>query len=111
MLYVSWPPVRNSWSIRETSPDPGGLARYPIKTVILICFVLLALQGVSEVIKKVAFLRGDLPSGGAAQTGSGQPGAATTNESDPGLGGNRREGTDPSEDEQGGDPPAGTEPT
>lgn len=58
MLYVSWPPVRNSWSIRETSPDPGGLIRYPIKTVILICFLLLLLQGISEVIKKVAFLRG-----------------------------------------------------
>ena len=58
MLYVSWPPVRNSWAILETSPDPGGLARYPIKTVILICFVLLLLQGISEVIKKVDYLRG-----------------------------------------------------
>lgn len=58
MLYVSWPPVRNSWSIRETSPDPGGLARYPIKTVILICFALLLLQGISEVIKKIDILRG-----------------------------------------------------
>ena len=81
MLYVSWPPVRNSWSIRETSPDPGGLARYPIKTVILICFALLALQGVSEVIKKVAFLRGDLPSKGSTQASGVAPGAETTPES------------------------------
>lgn len=58
MLYVSWPPVRNSWAIRETSPDPGGLARYPIKTVILVCFALLLLQGVSEAIKTADVLRG-----------------------------------------------------
>jgi len=57
MLYVSWPPVRNSWSIWETSPDPGGLARYPIKTVIMICFALLLLQGISELIKKIEILR------------------------------------------------------
>ncbi|MGD8321117.1 MAG: TRAP transporter small permease subunit, partial [Gemmatimonadota bacterium] len=41
MLWVSWPAVRNSWSIHETSPDPGGLPRYPIKAVILVSFVLL----------------------------------------------------------------------
>jgi TRAP-type mannitol/chloroaromatic compound transport system permease small subunit len=58
MLYVSWPPVRNSWAIREASPDPGGLIRYPIKTVILVCFALLLLQGVSEAIKKIDVLRG-----------------------------------------------------
>lgn len=61
MLYVSWPPVRNSWAIRETSPDPGGLARYPIKSVILICFALLLLQGISEVIKRIDVLRGGGP--------------------------------------------------
>ena len=31
MLYVSWPAVTNSFSIREISPDPGGLPRWPIK--------------------------------------------------------------------------------
>ncbi len=69
MLYVSWPPVRNSWSIRETSPDPGGLARYPIKTVILICFALLLLQGISEAIKQIGILRG----GGFAESDSVPP--------------------------------------
>lgn len=58
-LWVSWRPVMNSWSIRETSPDPGGLPRYPIKAVILIGFVLLLLQGLSHVIKQVdVILRG-----------------------------------------------------
>ncbi len=56
-LWVSWPSVRNSWVIREVSPDPGGLPRYPLKAVILLCFVLLVLQGLAELIKEVARLR------------------------------------------------------
>ena len=72
MLWVSWPAVRNSWSVREGSPDPGGLPRYPIKAVILVCFVLLLLQGVSHIIKQVEVLRGAGPpradpSGGEAR--------------------------------------------
>ncbi|MGE3617473.1 MAG: TRAP transporter small permease subunit, partial [Gemmatimonadales bacterium] len=61
MLITSWPAVRNSWAVREASPDPGGLVRYPIKTVILVCFVLLLLQGVSQAIKHIATLTGALP--------------------------------------------------
>lgn len=58
MLWLSWPSVRGSWAIRETSPDPGGLVRYPIKSLILVCFALLVLQGVAEVVRQVAILRG-----------------------------------------------------
>ncbi len=57
-LWVSWPSVRNSWQVWETSPDPGGLARYPIRTVLLVAFVLLLLQGLSEVLKRVVILFG-----------------------------------------------------
>ena len=57
-LLVSWPAVSNSWAIREASSDPGGLPRYPIKTVILIAFGLLILQAISESIHRLAFLRG-----------------------------------------------------
>ena len=57
-LWVSWPSVANSWSVREVSPDPGGLARYPIKSAILVCFSLLFLQGLSETIKRIAWLAG-----------------------------------------------------
>lgn len=57
MLWVSWPAVRNSWAIRETSPDPGGLPRYPIKAVILLSFVLLLLQAFSQLVKQVEVLR------------------------------------------------------
>jgi TRAP-type mannitol/chloroaromatic compound transport system permease small subunit len=73
MLITSWPAVRNSWIVRETSPDPGGLARYPIKTLILVCFALLLLQAVAVLIKRVAALRGRLPlddvPGGTARAG------------------------------------------
>jgi TRAP-type mannitol/chloroaromatic compound transport system permease small subunit len=58
MLWVSWTPVWNSWAILESSPDPGGLPRYPIKTVILVAFVLLFLQGISHVVKQVDILWG-----------------------------------------------------
>ena len=58
MLIVTWPAVANSWSIREVSPDPGGLPRYPIKALILVSFALLVLQGVGETIKQIAIIGG-----------------------------------------------------
>ena len=59
MLVVSWPSVAASWRVREVSPDPGGLPRYPIKAVILLAFVLLLAQGVAEALKRVRVLRGE----------------------------------------------------
>lgn len=60
VLWVSTPVVRNSWIIREGSPDPGGLPRYPLKALILVCFALLLLQAVSELIKEFhRFRHGD----------------------------------------------------
>jgi TRAP-type mannitol/chloroaromatic compound transport system permease small subunit len=56
-LWVSWPAVRASWRVREGSPDPGGLARWPLKTLILVCFALLLLQSVAELVKRVVQLR------------------------------------------------------
>lgn len=58
MLWASWPAVRASWAVRELSPDPGGLPRYPIKTLLLVSFVLLILQGIAELLKRIAVLRG-----------------------------------------------------
>lgn len=57
ILWTAWPLVRNSWRIGETSPDPGGLPRYPIKTMILVGFALLFVQGIAELIKAVHRLR------------------------------------------------------
>jgi TRAP-type mannitol/chloroaromatic compound transport system permease small subunit len=55
-LALDW--VEMSWQVREGSPNPGGLLRYPIKVVIPIAFILLALQGISQVIKAAAVLTG-----------------------------------------------------
>ena len=51
IIYYSWGTVINSWNILEKSPDPGGLPRYPIKSAIILAFILLILQGISEAIK------------------------------------------------------------
>jgi TRAP-type mannitol/chloroaromatic compound transport system permease small subunit len=59
MLVVSWPAVMNSWEVLEQSPDPGGLPRYPLKTVIPVAFVLLLVQGISMLIRAIAVLTGD----------------------------------------------------
>jgi TRAP-type mannitol/chloroaromatic compound transport system permease small subunit len=56
-LVTAWPVVRNSWRIREASPDPGGLPRWPLKPFILVCFLLLLVQAVSELIKEIHALR------------------------------------------------------
>jgi TRAP-type mannitol/chloroaromatic compound transport system permease small subunit len=57
-IYFSHHYVAASWRVHEMSPNPGGLARYPIKTVIIIAFALLIAQGISEIIKNIAFLSG-----------------------------------------------------
>ncbi len=44
-------PTINSWYIFEASPDPDGLPRYLIKTLIPTGFLLLAIQGISEAIR------------------------------------------------------------
>lgn len=57
-IKYSWPSVKLSWDLNEQSPDAGGLARYPIKTAILMGFVFLMIQGIAEVIKNIEYLRG-----------------------------------------------------
>src|SRR5690242_6115042 len=61
IAWYSWPSLVNSWHINEYSSDPGGLIRWPVRILIPVAFVLLALQGVSEIIKRVAFLKGLIP--------------------------------------------------
>jgi TRAP-type mannitol/chloroaromatic compound transport system permease small subunit len=56
-LVTAWPSVRNSWIVGEGSPDPGGLPRYPIKTMVLIAFLLLLLQGLAWALNRIEQLR------------------------------------------------------
>ena len=55
-FWASWAFVENSWSIFEWSKDVGGLPRYPVKSLIPLCFVLLCLQAYSELAKKALSL-------------------------------------------------------
>jgi TRAP-type mannitol/chloroaromatic compound transport system permease small subunit len=61
IAWYSWPSLVNSYAIQEYSSDPGGLIRWPVRLLIPAAFWLLALQGVSEIIKRVSFLKGMVP--------------------------------------------------
>ena len=58
LSWLSWPFFEQSFAVREGSPNAGGLPRWPIKLVLPVGFALLALQGVSELIKRIAYLCG-----------------------------------------------------
>jgi TRAP-type mannitol/chloroaromatic compound transport system permease small subunit len=78
MIVTSWPTVRNSWAILEQSPDPGGLARYPIKTIIPIAFVLLLLQGLALLFRQLPVALGR--SSASVDSSSGTSVTATTSD-------------------------------
>jgi len=61
IMALSWPIVVTSYQLNEYSSDAGGLLRWPVKLLIPVGFLLLALQGVSEIIKRIAFLLGYIP--------------------------------------------------
>ena len=56
VLWLSLPLVAESYKINEMSSNAGGLIRWPVKALLPIGFTLLALQGISELIKRIAFL-------------------------------------------------------
>ncbi|WP_371323342.1 TRAP transporter small permease subunit [Dechloromonas sp. ZY10] len=58
VLWLSVPLVTESFRINEYSANAGGLIRWPVKALLPLGFLLLALQGVSELIKRIAFLQG-----------------------------------------------------
>lgn len=58
VLWLSMPLVADSYRINEMSANAGGLIRWPVKILLPIGFTLLALQGISELIKRIAFLAG-----------------------------------------------------
>ena len=60
MVYFLVPYVLMSYRSGEGSSSAGGLIVWPAKAILLAGFVLLAFQGVSEIIKKLAIMRGDM---------------------------------------------------
>ena len=61
IMVLSWPVFIESVARNEVSADAGGLLRWPVKLLIPLGFLLLTLQGLSEIIKRIAFLRGHIP--------------------------------------------------
>ena len=59
--WMSWPMFAGSYQIGEMSGNAGGLLRWPIKIFLPLGFVLLSLQGLSEIVKRIGALTGDCP--------------------------------------------------
>ncbi|KAB2875576.1 MAG: TRAP transporter small permease subunit [Burkholderiaceae bacterium] len=58
MTDLVWPLVVRAYESGEMSQNAGGLVRWPVYALVPVGFVLLALQGFSELIKRIAFLMG-----------------------------------------------------
>lgn len=61
MAYEGWPLFVRAWESGEMSSNAGGLIRWPVYLLIPLGFAILFLQGVSELIKRLAFLWGHAP--------------------------------------------------
>lgn len=59
MIYFTWPWFLEAWRSGEVSSNAGGLIRWPVKLILPVGFALVALQGVSEIIKCIAALTTD----------------------------------------------------
>jgi len=57
----------NSYEVNEQSGNAGGLPQWPTKSLVMIAFALLLAQGISELIKRVAIMRGMIPDPHATQ--------------------------------------------
>ncbi len=68
LITLSWPAFTNAFNNGEMSQNAGGLIRWPVYILVPVGFSLLMLQGISELIKRIAFLRGVIadPIGGDA---------------------------------------------
>ena len=61
IMWLAWPLFVDSYTRNEVSTNAGGLTIWPARLMIPIGFALLLIQSVSELIKRIAFLRGRIP--------------------------------------------------
>jgi TRAP-type mannitol/chloroaromatic compound transport system permease small subunit len=61
IMWLSWPIFVDAYVRHEVSTNAGGLLVWPGRLMVPIGFFLLVLQGISELIKRIAFLRGLIP--------------------------------------------------
>ena len=67
MIITGAPFFMRSFEINEQSGNAGGLPQWPVKSLIIIGFAFLLVQGISELIKRIAVLRGLIPDPHASQ--------------------------------------------
>ncbi len=67
MIITGGPFFMRSVEINEQSGNAGGLPQWPAKSLIIIGFTLLLVQGISELIKRIAVMRGIIPDPHASQ--------------------------------------------
>jgi len=73
VVWTSWPFFLVSYAQNEQSPNYGGLPQWPAKLLIPLAFAVLFIQGVSELIKRIAIMRGERPE---TELGAGHPATA-----------------------------------
>jgi TRAP-type mannitol/chloroaromatic compound transport system permease small subunit len=61
IMWLSWPVFVDAYQSNEVSTNAGGLIVWPARLMVPVGFFLLVLQGLSELIKRIAFLRGMIP--------------------------------------------------
>jgi TRAP-type mannitol/chloroaromatic compound transport system permease small subunit len=61
LAWLAWPVFVEAFERHEISTNAGGLIIWPARLIVPIGFALLALQGLSELIKRIAFLQGLIP--------------------------------------------------
>lgn len=61
IMWLSWPIFIDAYQRHEVSTNAGGLVIWPARLMVPIGFFLLIMQGISELIKRIAFLRGLIP--------------------------------------------------
>lgn len=67
MIITGGPFFWRSYQINEQSGNAGGLPQWPAKSLIIIAFAFLFVQGISELIKRIAVMRGLIPDPHASQ--------------------------------------------
>jgi TRAP-type mannitol/chloroaromatic compound transport system permease small subunit len=58
IMWLSWPVFVNAFQFKEYSPSAGGLILWPARLLVPVGFFLLVMQGLSELIKRFAYLKG-----------------------------------------------------
>jgi len=67
MIITGGPFFMRSFEINEQSGNAGGLPQWPAKSLIIIGFTFLLIQGISELIKRIAVMRDLIPDPHASQ--------------------------------------------